>query len=106
MAAQHENLDTIQAETTAPPRKKRYARIAPLYKAMIWTSFILNMLLFIVAGVLIGMLITQGRQFNNTAGSIQAFAGSNVAELEDVIDKLQNATIVSRYVVRGSRRSC
>jgi hypothetical protein len=94
MAAQHENLDTTQAETTAPARKKRYARIAPLYKAMIWTSFILNMILFIVAGVLIGLLITQGRQFDRAAGGIQAFAGNNVAELEDVIDKLQNATIV------------
>lgn len=88
--------DPVTDETiaTSQRRVKRYARIAPLYKAMIWTSFLLNLLLFIVVGVLVGIVITQRNQVNSMTGNLQTFAGDNVAELRDVVDKLEGATII------------
>lgn len=94
MATQTDTFADTSASTPATPRPKRYARIAPLYKAMIWTSFALNLLLFIVVGVLAGILITQGRQVDRTVTTVRSFAGSNVAELQDVVAKLQSSTIV------------
>lgn len=80
--------------TDAPPARKRYARIAPLYKALIWTSFALNVVLIIIIGVLVGIMVTQRRNIMTTISSVQSFAGNNVSELQDVVDKLQGARIV------------
>lgn len=82
-----------RASESAPPRK-RYARIAPLYKAMIWTSFLINVVLLIVVGVLVGIVITQRNQLSSTVTNMRGFAGDNVAELQDVVAKLQTARIV------------
>lgn len=83
-------------EVTTPPSnpRKRYARIAPLYKAMIWTSFALNLILLIVVGVLAGIVVTQRNQITNVVGSTQRFAGDNIAELQDVVADLQAARII------------
>lgn len=79
----------------APPRpQKRYARIPPLYKAMIWTSFLINAVLLIILGVVIGILWDRQRQLTSLAGNGTEFAASNLAELQDVVAKLQTATIV------------
>ncbi len=95
MVTQPDRLADVSVDDQSqPPPPKRYARIAPLYKAMIWTSFALNLLLFIVVGVLLGIVITQGRQISTTVGNVQSFAGDNVAELQDVVAKLQSATII------------
>lgn len=89
---EHE-LDNTTANPPAPARK-RYARIAPLYKAMIWTSFALNLLLLIIVGVLVGILATQRNQVTTLVGSTQRFAGNNIAELQDVVAELQAARII------------
>ncbi len=86
--------------TTLPP--KRYARIAPLYKAMIWTSFIMNAVLLVVLGIVVGILVMYQRQVAQLSASLPVFAANNLAELQDVVDKLEGATIV--YTVPLSTR--
>ncbi|MCU0492076.1 MAG: hypothetical protein MUD01_10830 [Chloroflexaceae bacterium] len=71
----------------------RYARLAPLYKGLIWTSFVINAILLVVVGVLVGILLTQFRQITDLSTTARSFAGDNVAELQDVVNKLQDATI-------------
>jgi hypothetical protein len=90
MAEQQEQTVT----TTTKKTKQRYAPIAPLYRALIWTSFLINAILLIIVGVLAGIVLTQRNQITGLVGTTQGFAGTNIAELEDVVDKLQEATIV------------
>lgn len=92
--ARQTNDAVEQSGPTSSLSRKRYARIAPLYKAMIWTSFLMNVLLFIVVGVLLGIVMTQRNQLTTTVGGVRGFAGNNVAELQDVVAKLQSARIV------------
>jgi hypothetical protein len=89
------------AKDTPRPRP-RYARIAPLYKALIWTSFLINAVLLIVLGVLAGFLLQNRAQVQSIASNGSIFAANNVAELQDVVSDLQQATIV--YTVPLSTR--
>lgn len=98
-AANTAPAETPAAESPAnrDPRStpKRYARIAPLYKALIWTSFLINAILLIVVGVLVGVVVTQYREITGLTGNVQSFAGVNIAELQDVVAKLEQATIIT-----------
>jgi hypothetical protein len=76
------------------PRLRRYARISPLYKALIWTSFLINAVLLIALGVLAGILLQNRNQVQSLAANGSVFAANNVAELQDVVADLQNSTIV------------
>lgn len=76
------------------PRPRRYARLSPLYKALIWTSFLINAVLLIVLGVLAGILLQNRNQVQGLAANGSVFAANNVAELQDVVADLQNSTIV------------
>jgi len=91
----HPALITTETDTprqaSRPP--KRYARLAPLYKAMIWTSFLVNIVLLIVVGVLAGVLFSNRGQVGSLAGNTQTFAANNLSELQDVVAKLEGATI-------------
>jgi hypothetical protein len=78
----------------APPAPRRYARISPLYKALIWTSFLINAVLLIALGVLAGILLQNRNQVQAIAENGTVFAANNVAELQDVVSDLQSATIV------------
>lgn len=80
-------------EETAP-RTRRYARLPPLYKALIWTSFLINAVLLIALAVLTGFLLQNRAQVQALASNGGVFAANNVAELQDVVDKLQSSTIV------------
>ncbi|WP_129627848.1 hypothetical protein [Candidatus Oscillochloris fontis] len=84
-----------EADSVQPNKRpvKRYARIAPLYTAMIWTSFLINVILFIIVGVLAGILLTNRGQVGSIGGSVQVFAANNIAELQDVVTQLEAATI-------------
>jgi hypothetical protein len=75
------------------PSTKRYARLPPLYKAMIWTSFLINVVLLIILGVVAGVLLSNRGQVVDLAGNAQSFAASNLSELQDVVVKLEGATI-------------
>ncbi len=94
MDADQASITEESVSTDTPPTRKRYARIAPLYKALIWTSFALNVVLIIIVGVLIGILVTQRHSIATAVESVQSFAGNNVSELQDVVAKLQDARIV------------
>jgi hypothetical protein len=76
------------------PRPRRYARLSPLYKALIWTSFLINAVLLIVLGVLAGALLQNRNQVQALAANGSVFAANNVAELQDVVGDLQRSTIV------------
>ncbi|MCX7792299.1 MAG: hypothetical protein N2378_16820, partial [Chloroflexaceae bacterium] len=83
------------ANTTASERpRRRYARIAPLYKALIWTSFLINAVLIVIVGILVGIVINHRGQVASVAANAQVFAANNLAELQDVVGDLQRSTIV------------
>ena len=81
-------------DSAEAPEPKRYARIAPLYLALIWTSFVMNAVLIVIVGILIGVVITQRNQVFSLVTNTQSFAGNNIAELKDVVAKLEGATII------------
>jgi hypothetical protein len=82
------------ARRAAERRPRRYANIPPLYKAMIWTSFLINAVLLVVVGVLAGLILTNRGQVVGLAGNGTTFAADNLSELQDVVAKLQTSTIV------------
>jgi hypothetical protein len=88
--------DTAPAELPArdPRRPRRYARIAPLYRALIWTSFLINAVLLIVLAVVVGTLLQNRNQVQTLASTGTTFAANNLAELQDVVADLQKATII------------
>jgi hypothetical protein len=86
-------VSTTSNSTTSPRERKRYARLPPLYKALIWTSFLINAVLIVVVGVVLGLLWNSQRQLQALAGNGTVFAASNLAELQDVVAKLETATI-------------
>ncbi len=83
----------IDLARSAGGSPRRYARLPPLYKAMIWTSFLINVVLLIILGVLGGVMLTNRGQVIGIAGNTQIFAANNLAELQDVVVKLEGATI-------------
>jgi hypothetical protein len=64
-----------------------------LWKSLILTSFLMNAILLIVVGVLVGFVIQWREDLLATTAGLQGFARNNVAELRSVVDGLENATI-------------
>jgi len=91
------------ASTTEARPAVRYARIAPLYKALIWTSFAINAVLIIVVAVLGWTLWSERGQLFGIGRSAQVFAGGNIAELQDIVGDLEGATISYTVKLRGAR---
>ena len=85
------------------PPIRRYARIAPLYKALIWTSFLINAILIIIVAVLGWTIFSERNQIQSLRTSAQVFAGDNVSELQDVVSKLQTSTISYTVKLRDAR---
>lgn len=85
---------TQPTDSPASRPRPRYARLSPLYKALIWTSFLINAVLLVAVAVLAGLLWQNREQVQTLATSGSSFAANNVAELQDVVSDLQNATIV------------
>lgn len=89
--------DTGASGTTTTGRpypRKRYGNIPPFYKALIWTSFFINAFLLVIVFVLAGLLFTNRAQVMALTSNGQNFAANNIAELRDVVAKLQTSTIV------------
>jgi hypothetical protein len=76
------------------PTIHRYARIPPLYKALIWTSFLINAVLLVALGVLGGILLQNRNQVTSLVANGSTFAANNVSELQDVVSDLEGSTIV------------
>jgi hypothetical protein len=64
-----------------------------LWKAMILTSFVLNLVLIAVVIFMFGFIVFFRNQLAETTVGLQGFARGNVSELRDVVQKLQGATI-------------
>lgn len=87
-------ITSTSTNTTSPRERRRYARLPPLYKALIWTSFLINAVLLIIIGVVLGLLWNSQRQLQALAGTGTVFAANNLAELQDVVGKLESSTII------------
>ena len=74
-----------------PPR--RFARLSPFWKALIITSFVINLVLLTVILLLAGFVYQWREQLIGTTMLTQGFARNNVAELRNVVDGLEGATI-------------
>ncbi|HEU4324804.1 MAG TPA: hypothetical protein VFS21_16790 [Roseiflexaceae bacterium] len=66
-----------------------------LWKAMILTSFLLNLVLFAVVIFLGSFALFYRAQLFDTTLGVQGFARTNVVELRDVVQKLQESTIIT-----------
>lgn len=82
------------ADATEAASKPAYAPLPPLYKAMIWTSFLINAVLIVLVGVLVGILLLNRNQVAGLSELGPTFAANNIAELQDVVVKLQDSTII------------
>lgn len=75
------------------PRPQRFVRLPAFWKAMIITSFVINMIFVFVIVLLAAFVLRWRPQIGSTTVGIQGFARSNVAELRDVVQQLQDAHI-------------
>lgn len=74
-----------------PPRAG--SRLNSFWKALIITSFAMNIVLLLVVLLLVGFLVQWRQQIAATTVQGQQFALDNVAELRDIVAGLQGATI-------------
>ncbi|MGQ9550496.1 MAG: hypothetical protein ACUVWS_17920, partial [Roseiflexus sp.] len=73
--------------------KPRGSRLTTFWKALIITSFVINIVLLAVVLLLVGFIVQWRQQITSTAILGQGFAADNVAELRSVVAGLQGATI-------------
>jgi hypothetical protein len=85
-----------QARLDATPRRELpplRTSLPALYKAMIITSFVINMVLVLILLLLGGLLFQQREQIAALTLTTQGFARENLTELTDVVAGLETATI-------------
>ena len=70
-------------------------QLPTLWKAMILTSFLLNLVLIAIVMLLVAFGVSWRNQIFGTTTQAQGFARSNIAELQDVVGDLQNAHIIT-----------
>ncbi len=63
------------------------------WKAMIITSFVINMILVFVLVLLVAFVFQWRSELGTTTVGVQGFARTNIVELRDVVDQLQAAHI-------------
>jgi hypothetical protein len=87
-------ITSAEAAPSGPDRSRPLTVQLPgLWKAMILTSFLLNIILIFVVLLLIGFLLSWRAQIGATALSARGFAADNITELRDVVQQLQAAHI-------------
>lgn len=77
----------------APSPQPFLVGLPRLWKAMILTSFVLNLVLFAVVIFMFSFVLFFRNQLLDTTMGLQGFARGNVAELRDVVKQLEGATI-------------
>jgi hypothetical protein len=75
------------------PAPRRVPRFSSFWKALVITSFVMNAVLLLVVLLLVGFVLQWRSQILGTTGLTQGFARDNVAELRNVVDGLEAATI-------------
>lgn len=87
---------TLSSESTRqeqPAPKKQNTRLTTFWKALILTSFAINLILLFVILLLGGFVLMWRVPLVGTVGGLQGFARDNVAELRSVVDGLEGSTI-------------
>jgi hypothetical protein len=84
------NQTQVQADSRQP---QRGSRLTSFWKALIITSFVINIVLLAVVLLLVGFIVQWRQQITSTAVLGQGFAADNVAELRSIVAGLQGATI-------------
>ncbi len=82
----------VRSQTESKPQS-RGSRLTSFWKALIITSFIINIVLLTVVLLLVGFIVQWRQQIASTAVLGQGFATDNVAELRSIVAGLQGATI-------------
>ncbi|MBC8164221.1 MAG: hypothetical protein H7Z42_23680 [Roseiflexaceae bacterium] len=97
MAQPQARLDTPQPRRTrsAPELKVLQSQFPTLWKAMILTSFLLNLVLFAVVVALLASGYLYGQKIIGTTTTVQTFARANIVELREVVANLNEADIVT-----------
>jgi hypothetical protein len=67
--------------------------LPPFWKAMIITSFVINLVLIFVVVLLLGFVVNWRSEIGTTTLGVQGFARTNIVELRDVVEQLQAAHI-------------
>ena len=81
------------AAGTQEPQPRRFVRLPTFWKAMIITSFVINMILVFILVLLAAFFLRWRAQIGETTLGVKGFARANVMELRDVVQQLQNAHI-------------
>ncbi len=84
------NNTTTQPEA---PEPRKFVRLPTFWKAMIITSFALNLILIFVVVLFGTFMLTWRNQIGTTAVGVQGFARDNIQELRDVVQQLRASTI-------------
>lgn len=87
------NFRRSEDADVAQPPPPRFVRLPTFWKAMIITSFVINMLLVFVLVLIAGFFLRWRAQIGETTLGARDFARANVVELRDVVQQLQNAHI-------------
>jgi hypothetical protein len=92
--AQSSSTSFLSSDRKAPrDARPMFVQLPRLWKAMIITSFVVNMILFAVL-IGVGFFFWQNSLYiAGTTVGVQGFAHDNVAELRDVVQQLQAAHI-------------
>jgi hypothetical protein len=92
--AQSSSTSFLSSDSKAPrDARPMFVQLPRLWKAMIITSFVVNMILFAVL-IGVGFFFWQNSLYiTGTTVGVQGFAHDNVAELRDVVQQLQAAHI-------------
>lgn len=97
MAANETSLNTIGTQPDVvvqePKSPRRAGRLTSFWKALIITSFAINLILIFVILFLVGFIIQWREQIVSTTVGAQGFARNNVAELRSAVEGLKSATI-------------
>lgn len=91
--ANNQSLSISSDRPTNSPPPKRSTRLTTFWKALIITSFAINLILIFVVLLMVGFVIQFQNQIGGTVFNVQGFARDNVAELRSVVDGLEGATI-------------
>ncbi len=80
--------------TTEPKRPKRPGSgLTSFWKALIITSFVVNVVLILILLTVVGFVLQWRSQVVGTTMGVQSFARNNVAELRSVVAGLEGATV-------------
>jgi hypothetical protein len=86
-------LSSESTRQEQPAPKKQNTRLTTFWKALILTSFAINLILLFVIFLLGGFVLMWRVPLVGTVGGLQGFARDNVAELRSVVDGLEGSTI-------------